>query len=436
MSLNPDLKSIDCTACGAGLDVLGGGRVTVHICPYCGTELDALDSYRALRRFNDVERPETPFPIGITGRLYGVDFTVIGILQYREYWQGEAYTWLDHQLYSPTHGYAWLTIEDGHLIFARRYRGGGGWMSERQVETSDYPPEVSIGGERFRYYETSTSTITYAEGEFTWAPQRDERTTEVTAISDGAGMGFAQTGTERETYRMTYITPEEAEAAFGVKTGLVPRGVHALQPLQKGPNHGFLTKAGLAFAALSLMIAGILSARPGETILSNRLISFGQLPMEIPFTIETPGRLTRIYLEGDTRNSWAYFALELEDPEGEPLFEAGRTVEYYYGTDADGRWTEGTNRANLTFRPEVAGEYTLALSLEEGAHWGAVYPQSSAPTGPVFRQLKMDIRSNLSSGRWMVVLAVVFGLIGSYPLFRKYWHEKRRWSGSDWTDED
>ena len=44
MSLGPHLKSIDCTACGAGLDILGGGRVTVHICPYCGTALDALDS--------------------------------------------------------------------------------------------------------------------------------------------------------------------------------------------------------------------------------------------------------------------------------------------------------------------------------------------------------------------------------------------------------
>ncbi|MDE4173091.1 DUF4178 domain-containing protein [Phaeobacter sp. PT47_59] len=436
MSLNPDLKSVDCTACGAGLDVLGGGRVTVHICPYCGTELDALDSYRALRRFNDVERPKTPFPIGTTGRLYGVEFTVIGLLQHREFWQGVAYTWLDHQLYSPTHGYAWLTIEDGHLVFSRRHRGGGGWMSERQVDTSEYQPEVSIGGERFRYYETSTSTITYAEGEFTWAPQKDERTTEVTAISDGAGMGFSQTGTERETYRMTYVTPEEAEDAFGVATGLMPRGVHALQSFRAGANHRFLVMAGIVFALLSLLIAGVLESLPGQAVARTRHIAMADFPAELPFTIDTPNRLTRITLDGDASNSWAYLSLELEDPEGDPVFEAGRTVEYYYGSDADGRWTEGTNRASLTFRPEMAGEYHLTVSLEESGFWGGDFPVGNRKTPAQISAIDVGIRSGLSSGRWMVVLAVVFGLIGGYPLFRKYWHEKRRWSGSDWIDED
>ena len=47
---SPELKSVDCTSCGAGLDILGGGRVTTHICPYCGSELDAQDSYKVLRK--------------------------------------------------------------------------------------------------------------------------------------------------------------------------------------------------------------------------------------------------------------------------------------------------------------------------------------------------------------------------------------------------
>lgn len=44
MSLAPELKSINCTACGARLDVLGGGRVTTHVCASCGSALDTLDS--------------------------------------------------------------------------------------------------------------------------------------------------------------------------------------------------------------------------------------------------------------------------------------------------------------------------------------------------------------------------------------------------------
>ncbi len=38
-----DVHKLNCTECGAGLDVLGGGRVKSHICSYCGAELDAQD---------------------------------------------------------------------------------------------------------------------------------------------------------------------------------------------------------------------------------------------------------------------------------------------------------------------------------------------------------------------------------------------------------
>ena len=65
---------------------MGGGRVTHHICPYCGTELDANDNYKALRTFSDMERPTTPFRIGMTGQLYGVDYTIIGSLGLKETW--------------------------------------------------------------------------------------------------------------------------------------------------------------------------------------------------------------------------------------------------------------------------------------------------------------------------------------------------------------
>ena len=92
MSLNPDLKSINCTACGAGLDVLGGGRVTTHVCAYCGTQLDALDNYRSLQKFDQLNRPDSPFAIGMRGTLWGVDYTVIGTLQHEERWGPRSWT--------------------------------------------------------------------------------------------------------------------------------------------------------------------------------------------------------------------------------------------------------------------------------------------------------------------------------------------------------
>ena len=74
------LRAIQCPACGAGLDVLGGGRVAVMVCPYCTTELDAVQNFAALRKFDGLKRPNTPFRIGMEGEIAGVRHQIIGIL--------------------------------------------------------------------------------------------------------------------------------------------------------------------------------------------------------------------------------------------------------------------------------------------------------------------------------------------------------------------
>jgi hypothetical protein len=435
MSRNPDLKAINCTACGAGLDVLGGGRVTVHICAYCGNALDTLDNYRALQKFDLLKRPDSPFKIGMSGQLYGVTYTVIGTLEHEEVWGARRWSWIDHQLFSPTHGYAWLSVEDGHLTFSRRYRKPVSWMSVDWVERAETQPQVRAGGEIFKYYDTSSSAVIYAEGEFTWAPKKGEKTTTVSAMSETAMLSFSQTAHEREIYRTVYLEEAIASHGFGISLGLAPRGTHALQPQKTGGNARFLSLAGLGAMGLCLCLALLMSSFNGRAIGEAQNYRLDQLPVGIPFEVTRPGRLTRIDLKGNARNSWGYFAVELEDPEGEILFESGRTVEYYQGRDQDGNWSEGSNRASLAFFPPVAGTYTLSLELEEGGSWG---PQAKDiyQTRQPMTALELQIRQGVSSGFWLVVLALGFGAIGGLPLLRGFLHNKARWRGSDWIDEE
>lgn len=436
MSLNPDLKAINCTSCGAGLDVLGGGRVTVHICPYCGTELDAQDNYRALRRFNDIARPDSPFSIGMRGKLSGVEYTVIGTLQHEERWRARTWEWVDHQLYSPTHGYAWLTLEDGHLILTRRYRRAH-WLSVHRVERSEHRPAVYIGGRKFDYFDTSTSRITFAEGEFTWSPKKGEKTVTVTALAEDAMLSFAQTGSEREVWMSQYLPAGQAEAGFGISTGLAPRRVHPLQPFKRGANFAFLKWASAACAVVCVLIGLGLQGRSGETALARTRLAVSDLPAELPVEVSEAGRLTRINLQGDTSNSWAFVGVELTDPEDEPVFQAGRTLEYYHGRDSDGRWTEGDNRAQLTFRPQMAGTYTLSLEVEESGHWGVPgYPQGAgSTTRQALNRLTVSAQTGLSSGLYMGLLALAFALLSGQGFLRAWLHRKARWRSSDWSDE-
>ena len=42
------LRFINCTSCGASQNILGGGRVKVQVCPYCGSALDAQKDFRVI----------------------------------------------------------------------------------------------------------------------------------------------------------------------------------------------------------------------------------------------------------------------------------------------------------------------------------------------------------------------------------------------------
>lgn len=430
MTRAAELKAVNCTACGAGLDVLGGGRVTVHICPYCGTELDAVDNYRAVRKFNDIARPDSPFEIGMSGRLSGVDYTVIGTLEHREDWAGRSWTWVDHQLYSPTHGYAWLTLENSHLTFSRRYRRPV-WMSSAWVERAEHRPSLRLRGQLFNYYDTSTSRITFAEGEFTWAPQKGEKTTTVTALAGGEMLSFSQTGSEREVYLSTYLPVAEAEAGFGIKTALSPRTVHPLQPFRRGPHHGFLIAIGL-FCAVFCLLAGLfMEARSGDWALQQTTLRAHELPATLTLDLPRPGELVQIDFRGNTLNSWGYLEIELTDPEDETVFEAGRTVEFYRGRDSEGTWSEGSNQASLAFRSDVAGPHKLHIGLPEQGKWS----EPGYGTKPL-SMLFVSARTGLSSGLWLFVLAAIFVVVGGQGALRAAMHEQRRLRGSDWSDEE
>ena len=434
MTRAPELKSVNCTQCGAGLDVLGGGRVVAHVCPYCGSELDAQENYQVLRQFSDMPRPDSPFRLGMTGQIFDVDWTVIGTLGMREDWAGKSWTWAEHQLFSPTHGYAWLVVEDGHTTFSRRQRKAcrPSWLTSASVEAADSRPWVRMSGERFQYYDTTTAQITFAEGEFTWHPDLTQQTVTISTKSDAAMLDFQTTANEREIYRTTYLDPTETAQAFGLDKGtLQPKGLHPLLPLRVGRHTGFVKFVGITFALVSLLLGLAFAALPGRTVLDPPVtVSLSALPQEVRFDVTDTQRLVRLTLETNLRNSWTYIGFEVLDPERETLFETGRNIEYYTGRDSEGTWSEGSTRANVKFRPTLPGTYTVVFSETESEIWTG----GTGASQPSFVQL--SAREGLSAGAFPILLAFAFGMVAGWHWLRLWWQRRRRWAGSDWTDED
>ena len=422
--MRADTLKLNCTQCGAGLDILGGGRVRTHVCSYCGAELDAQDDYRVIQQFRDMKRPETPFDLGMSGTLWGAEFTVIGTMAWAEYHGGRSWHWVEHQIYSPTHGYGWLTVEDGYVTFTRKSReiSSPGGVSEMTIEHSENRPSVTFQHQTFRYYASGRASPTFIEGEFNFRPSMEDSIRYVSLMSGDRMLDIVESRTERE-YEVTEL-PDQAAllTSFGVPKNRWPRprGVHPLDVIERTPLQSFTRNLAIVATIVTLILGVVLSFR-GEVIAQSEASKVGQ-EIELPFRVTNDTGLTEISISANARNSWAWFEAELTDAEDQPVAAFERGIEYYYGSD----WSEGsqTGRTKLDLPP---GDYTLYLSMTEAeVDW----------TGGVKAAImSARVRQGVANALWMWSVALIFGFISFLFLGQRFWRMSRRWSGSDWSDD-
>ncbi|RZW06625.1 MAG: DUF4178 domain-containing protein [Rhodobacteraceae bacterium] len=420
--------AFNCTQCGAGQDLLGGGRVRVHVCGYCGSELDVQDDFRVIAQFRDMVRPETPFDPGMEGTLWGVPFTVIGTIGWIEQYGRNVWTWVDHQVFSPTHGYGWLSVEDGHITFTRKTRDvpEPGFISAATIERSENRPTAQMDGRTYRYYGSGEARPTFIEGAFNYVPSMDERVTYVDLMCGHRMLTMASVSGERE-YEITRLPPRtEVVTSFGLDPNRLPtpKGVHPLDTFERAPLQAFVRNVALAGGIVSLLIAAVLWPM-GDTIVRSDQVSVDQ-PISIPFEVTRGDRLTRIAIWADAWNSWAWFEAELLDADGEAVAAFERGVEYYQGREGGESWSEGSQTSRTKLKLDE-GQYTLELARTEGeVDW---------TNGQLAQRMQVTISEGHTNPWWLVGATILLLALGGAFLGQRALHNARRWSGSDWSDD-
>ncbi|WP_371153169.1 DUF4178 domain-containing protein [Jannaschia sp. 2305UL9-9] len=418
------VSSIDCTNCGAGLQVLGGGRVTTQVCGYCGARLDASDAYRVLSIHAGMQRPDSPFRLGQTGEIDGVSFTIIGTLGLVERWKGREWRWVDHILYSPTHGYGWLTVEDGHILWTRKVRDWptGAFLTAQSVESAESRPTRIWRAEQYTYYATSAWEVDFVEGEFTWRPERGQRGSTVSMMPSGRAsrmLAFSD-GAEREV-EVTRYCPEAADA-FGVPAPAA-KGVHPLQPYVPKDGKSFYAVWFAAMTAAALCMALWVVATSGNP----RTLFEGaptDLPSALSFEVDTTTRPVRLQFYQSLSQAWAEYDVTLTDPAGVLLADTGRGISYYFGGVGEDAWTEGSRYADLTFAPTTPGTYRIEMALADGE-------QAAARS-----TLRLTVQDGMGASLWSWAVAGLFAMAFLWTMSSRKRHSMARWKGSDWTEED
>lgn len=355
----------------------------------------------------------------MTGTIQGVEFTVIGLLGYELIEEGEIYDWVSSQLFSPTHGYAWITYNNGHVVFSRRVR-----------ELPDPPTnlffrrkrKIRYQGEAYRLFEQFRATIVYAEGELTWIARQGDRVGVTEAVNPPKLFEYEQTGSELEYGIGHYLTPEEAEAAFQLHEPL-PRadGIHPAQPFITNRFITALSSVGQIFCIVSAFafVAWVLIGT-GQTVATERISRPTQGMAQIPFSVSDPEQLIEVSFNAPVNNSWIFIEGMVASAD-ETILALGREIGYYYGREGGESWTEGSRSGTVSFKVPAAGQYQLELETEA--------------QDPAIDYLEVEIKQGVMPIRYLIALLIISVVSALSLTITKFGFESRRW-GSEDDDDD
>ncbi len=421
-----ELTSINCPSCGAGNEVYGGGRILTYICTYCGSELDAENGFKLLKKAASSTKINSPLKIGMAGKIDGIEYTVIGLMEMKEIWLSNSWRWIDHYLFSPLHGYAVLTYEKDHFTLTHTVRGLGHTPTEKQIDASEYKPSISYDQKMYVYFETCDEKIEKAVGAFPWRPMIGEKRRVFSFIRKQEMLSYSFSQNEVEAELSQYLEPEAVYEGFGFDASeygdWLPTSskFHPLQPFKARTNERFVKFASFALAALCLFLALMLNGNSGKDLYSSNY-SMNELPVEFPIEVIQTSGLVEIKFHTNIRNNWIWLEIEVTDEEDEPLLGAGKEISYYVGSD----WKEGSNEGAIRFRVKEPGNYTVYVEL----------PEAGTDTSIDSDNIWIVVSEGKTTALYMTWLFVGFFLIGLVLSLRVVFHNARINAQSDWEDD-
>jgi len=410
----PAVASLACSGCGAPLSIRAPGRSLVVACGACGAVLDAQSADHRVIARDETQRTVVPrIPLGTRGKLKGEPWEVIGYLARRTTVAGVTYTWFEHLLHNPTGGFRWLVEYGGHWTLSK---------TAAAVPSMPGGFQVEYLGERYRHFQTASAEITYVIGEFSSQVRVGDKAAVEDYVNPPLILSCEKTKDETSWSIGEYVDGAAVWKAFGLP-GQPPErtGVGAAQPSPFKPRSKTMLMLLAAFVGAALLIHLLFVILAQQRLVLDTVWEYHpQAPATAsvesdPFTLTGRSSNLMVEISSTLSQSWAYFALTLVNEETGAARTFGREVQYYFGRDSDGAWTEGApwDRAWLPSVP--AGRYALVVE----------------PEGPRPVNYRVRLTRDVPRPLWMW-LAV--GVLGVPPLcfwWRQWRFEQRRWEESD-----
>ncbi|MBI5570640.1 MAG: DUF4178 domain-containing protein [Desulfomonile tiedjei] len=409
---------IRCTACGKPYE---GARVTTTamvVCAACGTGLQLDEAEAKAVGKNSGKAPVFTLRIGLPITIEGTRYEVMGRLRYEEFEEHVPYTSFEYVLYNPDSGYLWLSEYRGHYTVGRVTHSRVDVPAGAAART-----KIRVGPEVFQVYERGQVTLKWVDGALPWIAKVGEKTVYTHMVKPPEYVDQEITGPELEFFRGRYLGQDELAAGLSEKIALPrPSGVDSCQPYETPAWRAGFGKIALAFLALNLVLLFFSLAAEKKTPILQETISAQQYSKEYltqPFTLAKDGTILRLKGSAPVDNSWLSIGFAVVDAQDRVVTESSGETAYYYGSDSEGTWTEGSRSFKSYFRIPRAGTYRLLIYGQGGS--GTTGPAKNEPL-----QVKLTAGHTLSW--YFAVSTIVCGLVALIDPLGKYLFESRRWA--------
>jgi hypothetical protein len=412
--------SLPCPNCAGPLELRAPDKAERVVCPYCDSMLDVdQGNLKFLKKLKHMAAPR--IPLGTKGTVQGVEFTVIGFMS-RSVSYDRKYFWEEYLLYNRDAGFRWLVRSDHHWSFAGALKAG---------EIEDAQPlmkgaTIRWKGKTFRPYSDAIASVEYVLGEFYWKVEVGERVRSAEYVrapeSISKEISAADGAREINYTHAIYVEPKKIEETFGVSDLEAPIGISPFQPYPYG---GVLRSWGLAVAALVVLAILLALFAPRKLILSNSFALQTDTPgqhartfVSQPFHL-SGGKNLEIEAKTSVSNSWVYVEGILYDTKKGTRWDFSMPIEYYFGSDSDGSWSEGAKNRTIYVSSVPEGDYTLTLDTQ--------WQEGTTPS------FELRVRQGVPHMLHFMLALVLLSVFPVFVFFHRLNFEQKRWENSDFS---
>ena len=409
-----------CPSCGSPMSARSAEIKAVG-CGSCGAVVDASDHNHQLLSKAMATQDEHYAPrieIGSKGVLEGKPVELIGFLVKRTTSEGVHYDWREYLLAGENGTYRWLVEYNGHWNIVD--------VPSRQPRYSNHTDSVNYEGVKYKHFSTYQAEVLQVAGEFTWRVTRGERSDLIDFVAPPLMLSREKTKSEVSWSLCRYAEAEEIQAAFKLKSGVLPRafGVYANQPNPWEEAHRRVCKLFWKFALVAVVAQLLLAFVFGGKTLLQQPVEFNHLNADETFVSQTftlGSQVKKLTVENETdlNNNWFDLQLVLVNKETGASWPTARGLAYYHGVDGGESWSEGSRSDEVSFVDIPPGTYYLAIDPD-------LAPENRTP---VRSALKVSKGSVPWSNFIFLMLFLMF-----FPVFsrmRLASFETSRWSESD-----